>query len=325
MKVGITGATGFVGSHLAEYLVRHGHQITCLVRETSNLQWISHLPFRKVVGNIYDQKSLGDFVRNQEVIIHCAGLTSARKEEEYMRTNADSTGNLLSATEKANPNLKRFVLISSLAAAGPSQPGQALTEDQPLRPLTAYGRSKVKAEEIAAQFSSRIPVTIIRPPGVYGPRDREFLIYFKLVKKRIKPIIGGENRISVVSVQNLTAGIAAAMSHPQAAGQSYFISDDGDFTWSQLADLIAGALRKCPFTIKIPGWIVRLMANLSTIYSAMTKKPVILNREKILEMEQPFWLVSNEKAKNEIQYFPRLSTKEAIEETAEWYIENGWI
>ncbi len=325
MKVGLTGATGFVGSHLAEYLVRHHHQITCLVRETSNLQWISHLPFRKVVGNIHNLNSLSNFVRNQEVIIHAAGLTIARKEEEYIHSNAAGTESLLQAIQKANPQLKRFVLISSLAAAGPSRRGQALTEDQPLRPLTAYGRSKVKAEEIATQFFNRIPITIIRPPAVYGPRDKALLIYFKLVKKRIKPIIGNENKVSVVGVQNLAAGIIAATFHPNAVGQRYFIADDGDFTWSQLADLIAAALQKRPFTIKIPAWMVRLLANLSTVYSAVSKKPAILNREKILEMEQPFWLVSNRKAKKEIQYFPLLSTERAIKETADWYIKNGWL
>jgi dihydroflavonol-4-reductase len=325
MKIAITGASGFVGSHLAEYLINNRHKVSCLVRKTSNLQWLEHLEYKRILGDITDQDSIVDFVRDQDIIVHSAGLTKARTEEEYLYSNAKSTEMLLESILKNNPNLKRFFLISSQAAAGPTPTESALNENDPIHPITPYGRSKAKAEEITNHFSEKIPVTIIRPPAVFGPREKDIYTYFKLIQRGIQPIMGYENKVSIVHIKNLVYGIELAMSSDKAINQTYYITDDGEYTWTDLAQLISKALNKNPIRLKVPSWIIRLVASINSIYSSTFKKAVLLNKEKILEMKQPYWLVSNEKAKLELGYKPLLSTEEGINETAGWYLEQGWI
>jgi nucleoside-diphosphate-sugar epimerase len=325
MNIAITGATGFVGSHLAEYFVNQGHAVTCLVRKTSKLNYLEKLDVSKIVGDMTFPETLSTFIKNQDIIIHSAGLTKARNENEYVEANAKSTENLLKTLKTYHQSIKRFILISSQAAVGPSQNREQLNETATLNPITAYGRSKAKAEKIALEFAQKLPITIIRPPAVYGPRDVDIFTYFKLIKKGMKPIIGYENTVSMVYVKNLVYSIGLAMNQSAAVGQTYNITDDGMYTWGELADMIAYALNKNPIKIKIPSWTVVLIASFNAIYSTIFKKAVLLNRDKLLEMKQPYWLISNEKAKNEINYNPKYSTKDAIKETALWYEENSWL
>lgn len=325
MKIAITGAGGFVGSHLAQQLINSGHKVSCLVRQTSNLKWLERLEYKKIFGNITQKETLSDFVTDQDVIIHSAGLTKARTEEEYLYSNGKSTEFLLESILKNNPQLKRFILMSSQAAAGPSPAGSALKGSETNYPITPYGRSKAKAEEITIKFSNELPVTIIRPPAVYGPREKDIYTYFKLINKGVQPVMGYENKVSIVYIKNLVYGIELAMNHENAVNQTYYITDDGEYTWTDLARLIAKALNKNPLQLKIPSWIIWLVATTNSIYSDIFKKAVLLNKDKILEMQQPYWLVSNQKAKLELNYTPLLSTEEGIKNTAEWYVEHGWI
>jgi len=325
MRIALTGATGFVGSWLAEELIHDGHELTCLVRPTSNLHWIQHLPLRKVVGDVTDRDSLADFVEGQDILIHAAGVTKARTEEEYLRANAQSTQNLLEVVLQVHPHLKRFVLISSQAAAGPSSPGAPKSEEAPPEPLTAYGRSKLAAERIALKYRDQIPVTIIRPPAVYGPRDRDVFAYFRLANWRLMPLLGKNGQVSVVFVRNLTYGIRLAMDHPRAVNEIYFLTDDGTFSWRQLGQMIAEAVGKHAVPIRVPMVVIRFLAGLSQIYSNLTRRAVLLNREKLLEIRQPYWTLSIEKAKRELGYSPPYTTREAIHLTAQWYREQGWL
>ena len=325
MRIALTGASGFIGSHLAEYLVNQNHQVTCLLRKTSSRRWLQHLSFREVLGDVAQPQTLQPFVQEQDVVIHAAGITKAINETEYLIGNTESTKNLLAAIRQLNPQLQRFVLISSQAAAGPSLAKIPLGENALKNPITAYGRSKALAEEITLQFGKDFPVTIIRPPTVYGPRDRDVYAYFRFVNKNLQPILGKENTVSLVYVKNLVAGIAAAMTHPHAIQQCYFITDDGQYTWSDLADMIAHILNKRPIKIKIPNWLIQAIAGINSFYSNLTRKPVLLNREKLLEMRQPYWLAANEKAKAELGFFPPFTTDAALRETAVWYLENGWL
>jgi len=325
MNIAITGATGFVGSHLAEHFVNQGHTVTCLVRKTSNLQWLEKLNISKIIGDITSPETLQKFIDGQDIIVHSAGLTKARNENEYLKANAKSTENLLRIIETKNQFIKRFILISSQAAVGPSQNKEYLIENAELKPITAYGRSKARAEKIALEFAQKLPITIIRPPAVYGPRDVDIFTYFKFIKKGFKPIIGYENTVSLVYIKNLVHGVELAMNQSAAIGQTFNITDDGIFTWGELANMIAFSLQKKPIKIKVPGWLVVLFATFTTIYSNIFKKAVLLNRDKILEMKQPCWLISNKKAKNEINYNPKYKTEDAIAETAQWYETNNWL
>lgn len=325
LKIALTGASGFIGSHLAESIVARGHELTCLLRKTSSTRYLQNISYKSIYGDVVDFDSLPALLEGQDVLIHAAGLTKARNESEYMFANASGTENLLKAMVSTGMEEAHFILLSTQAAAGPATDGQPLDEKRPLNPLTAYGRSKAKAEEICGSYSDRIPTTIIRPPTVFGPRDRDVLAFFKFIKLGIQPIIGQDNRLSIVSVMNLVHGIMLAVEQGNTGCEIYYITDDENVTWTQFGGLIAGILEKKPLRIKVPFWTLHLVSAMGEIYGKVMRKAVLLNREKMLEVKQPEWLVSNQKAREELGYRPVVTTREAVSETVTWYQEAGWL
>ncbi len=190
MLVLITGATGFIGSHLAEELHRKGYKLRCLVRKTSNLRWLKHLPIEYIYGDLFDAEMLRRSVEGVDYVYHVAGVTKAKNREEYFRGNHLGTRNLLDAVREVKPDLKRFILVSSLAAVGPSLNGQPVDETTHYHPITSYGESKMEAEKECLQLTDSIPVTVVRPPAVYGPRDKDIFAFFDTMNKGLQPMIG---------------------------------------------------------------------------------------------------------------------------------------
>lgn len=325
LTIGLTGANGFVGSHIAESCLKEEFQLTCLLRKSSDTTFIRNLIYTRVTGDINDENALSRFVRNQNIIIHNAGLTKAKNESEYMEVNANGTKNILNAILQFNPKIRRFILISSQAAVGPTSSSEPLDESIPKRPITAYGRSKARAEEICQEYSNKIPITIIRPPAIFGPREKDIYEYFRIINKGIQPVIGQENTFSVVSIQNLVKGILISIHKQNKNLECYFITDEGDYTWDQFSSMIADQLNKKPIKIKIPNWIVIIMVGINEVYSKIFKKAVLLNKEKLKEMKQTRWVVTSQKATKELGYRPVLTTKQAIAITVDWYKENGWL
>ncbi len=324
-KIALTGASGFVGSHIAEQLVHQGHSLTCLLRTSSKMDYLENLDIIKIIGDINNPGSLKEFAEDQDIVIHAAGRTKARHESEYILANTIGTKNLLEAVSQFNPGIKRFIFISSQAAVGPTPTDEPLDETAKLNPITAYGRSKAGAEEICEEFMDQTPITIIRPPTVYGPRDKDVFNYFRLINRGVQPIVGEENMLSVVSVQNLVHGVLLATQVSGQKLQCFFVTDDGHYTWAHFAGMIATALNKRPVKVKIPFWLVDLVARIAETHGKLTGRPTLFNREKILEMKQPRWTVKNDKAKQELGYEPIVTTQEGIEGTANWYIDNRWL
>src|ERR1700722_12501724 len=187
MKVLVTGASGFLGSHVADQLTRGGHDVRALVRKSSKRDFLERLDrIEFAYGSVEDAAKVADAVKGVDAIIHSAGLVKARSPEEFHRTNVDGTRNLIEAAKVHAPKLRRFVLVSSLAAAGPSLDGVPLDRDG-AGPVTHYGRSKLEAERVVLAAKDSLPVTILRPGAIYGPRDQEILVFFKSVKSGVLP------------------------------------------------------------------------------------------------------------------------------------------
>ncbi|NOY76495.1 MAG: NAD(P)-dependent oxidoreductase [Calditrichaeota bacterium] len=324
MKIGVTGATGFIGSHLVEALLDKGHEPVCLIRKTSNLQWLPETGLSFKTGDLRNPDSLKDFVTGLDGIIHLAGLTKARNEADYMDGNYRTTVTLVEAIRTYNPSLQRFLFASSQAAVGPSSDGIPLTEEAPPHPISAYGRSKLAAERFL-KAQKDFPFTIIRPPAVYGPRDRDVYAAFKMCRSGIVPLVGKHKYVSLVFVKNLVKGIELAFASPLAIGKTYFIADEGIFLWDTLMDWIADALGKHPIRIRIPENLLIIPAEMSGLIGKILNRPMLLNREKIMEIKQHYWTVDITRAKTELGYRPDFTTPEGIRLTAEWYIKNGWL
>lgn len=324
MRIAVTGATGFIGSHLIESLLQKGDHPVCLIRKTSNLQWLPYPEIEFVTGNLQEPESLVDFVKNAEAVIHLAGITKARTEAEYRAGNFAGTINLVRAIQKFNPEIRRFVYASSQAAAGPSPDGVPLKEDDAPHPVSAYGRSKLEAETYLKNTEA-FPFTIIRPPAVYGPRDKDVFSAFKLCARGIQPLVGKDKYLSIAFVKNLVKGFLLALEKECARRETYFITDDGILTWKTLTQMIANALGKKPIRIHIPESLLSVPAELSGLIGNILNRPMLFSRDKIMEIRQHFWTVDISKAKVELGYKPDFTTEEGIRETARWYLENGWL
>lgn len=325
MRIAITGAAGFIGSHLAEALVGRGHEVTCLARSPRRLRWLKGLPVRVVYGNLDRVDSLIGLVRAQDVVIHTAGITKAPDMETFLRGNVTGTENVLAAVKECNPHLHRFVLISSQEAMGPSPNGAALSEEVERKPLSMYGKSKHLAELALRRFWDSIPMTVVRPPSVYGPRDRDIYAYFQLAALGINPILGYPVTLSVVYVKNLVSGIALAVERPMGSFRSYFFTDGPPVTMPAFSGMIAQAMEKKQIKVPVPKFAVRAVADVAGAYSRLTHRTVLLSKEKIQAMMQGYWILSDERARSELGYRPAYSTAQGIAETARWYRENKWL
>lgn len=325
MKALVTGSNGFIGSTLTAKLLQEGMQVKCVVRKTSDLTWLKNQPVEFSYADLRDYTTLGQVVKDVDIVFHLAGVTKARDPEGYMQGNLKATENLLSACEQYGSDEIKFVFVSSLAAAGPSAADRPLTEEDKAQPISQYGLSKYLAEQAVLRYAEKKFAVIIRPPVVYGPRDRDVLLYFKSVKKGFLFLLGtGKQRISLVHVDDLVQGIMAAANHP-VSGKIFYISGDGAYDWHTIGHTIARALNKKPITIYVPLWLLSIIAAVSVAASSLTGKPALLNWDKVAEMKQAGWMCSNERAKKELGFRPKMDLQRGIQQTADWYQSMGWI
>lgn len=325
MKIAITGATGFIGSHLTECLLARGHELACLVRDPARARWIEGLPVRVVPGDLESPAALSSLVAGQDVVVHTAGLTKARTLEEFVSVNVEGTGRLLAAIRAHAPRVRRFVFFSSQAAMGPSPDSAPLTEDAEQRPLSPYGVSKSLAEKSLRENRDSLPMTVIRPPAVYGPRDRDVFAFFQLMQHGIEPILGGTHLVSVVYVKNLVHGVALAIERPLGSYRSYFFTDGGAPSWTELLDMMARALGKKPLRIRVPLVAAAAVAGFAGMWAAVMGRPALLSRDKFAEMRPRYNVVSDQRARTELGYRPAFTTEQGIEETVRWYRAQGWL
>ncbi len=320
-KVLVTGASGFVGSHLAEALSKLGCDLYLLLRPTSRLNLISELKYTPVTGSLGDLKSLEDILPQMDYIFHSAGLISARSLNQYMVVNRDGTANLLEMAAKYATRLKRFVLISSQAAAGPSREHKLRTEADAPTPVSDYGASKLAGEEAALAFKDRIPITIIRPPAVFGPRDTDVFVFFKYVKLGWMLKFGGkEGFVSLAYVRDVVDGTIRAAFNDKAAGETFFITSVEDISQWEVQQLIADTIKVDIRPLRIPVPILKLVSSLLGSNDGFP-----LKKDKVRELEHRYWVCSSAKARALLNYEPTCSLQQAIADTYQWYQDQGWL
>lgn len=323
-KVLITGASGFVGYHLVVHALALGMEVYAAVRPSSDLAHLQNLGLKFVVFDFSDKEAMRrNFERDQyDYVIHAAGLTKARTMEEYSLANTDYTVKLAEAAMSFP--VKKFLFLSSLAALGPISYDNALLIDEAAAPgpVTNYGRSKLNAEKGLIQMEA-LPLMIVRPTAVYGPRERDLLIMFKTLNRGLEPYIGKNSQwLSFIYVKDLVNLIFKAIKSP-LSGQIYNVSDGQAYSRYDLADIVKTILRKKTFRFHVPLPAVKVIAE-ALEWISRGKAPV-LNREKLNELTAENWNCSIEKARTELDFLPEFDLASGMEETIEWYKQNKWL
>jgi nucleoside-diphosphate-sugar epimerase len=269
---------------------------------------------------------LQEAVKGVDQVFHLAGVTRALKEETYFEVNANGTENLIHACLEKNPHLQKFIYLSSQAAAGPCQDGGRKKESDHCEPVSPYGRSKRRGEEFCLEHVREIPLVILRPSAVYGPRDRDVYAFFKILTKRIKPSFSRqEQHISLCYVQDIVQATLLASDSGGCEGEIFFLSDGHDYRLDKIGDLFEEAMDIHAYRIHIPGWVISGVASFSELFSKFSGKPPLINKGKVEEMVQKNWLCDITKAKTLLSFEPRFSLAEGIKITYEWYRKENWL
>lgn len=322
----VTGATGFVGSHVVDRLLEGGRAVRCLVRRSSNLRYLQDPRLEFAYGGLDDETDWDAALAGVDTVYHVAGLTFARRARDYFDVNQRGTERILAAALKRRGRIKKFVLVSSLAAIGPARDGTPVDEDAPPAPITPYGQSKLMGEEAVRAVGDLLPATIVRPPAVYGPRDYALLELFKAIGRGMMPMIGRyDKRVSLVHARDLAAGIILAGESARSTGRAYFISSDEVYSMSELAARIAEMMGRRARQLAIPRPLAFGVALAAEGVAALTRKPPVINRDKVRDLSERCWGCSIERAKRELGYNPRIPIEEGLRETIDWYKREGWL
>lgn len=328
----VTGASGFVGSHLVEALVEQGARVRVLVRRSSNLRWVRDLPIEFAYGDIRDKASLSGACVGVRNIFHAGGLTKAKSAKDFFQANEAGTRNLGQALAERGEPGGFFIYISSLAAGGPAIETELVrepfrTESDPPTPTTPYGRSKLGGERALAKLSAesgRFRVACLRPPTIYGPRDSAVLLYFRFIKHGLLPLGGPEGaRLSMIFVEDLIDGALDAAARGVVG--TYYICDGGAYTWNEIGELAGEIMDVSVRPIRIPEPVSFSIAVAGEILGWIIRRPPILSRSKVRDMQQRHWVCSAERAARNWGFRPRFPLPEGLEETLTWYRRNAWL
>lgn len=333
----VTGATGFVGSNLVALLRSRDWEVHCLVRDKARAEFLQQLGAKLFLGTLADQESIESAMVGVDYVFHVAGRVRALAEEEFERDNVEGTRHVMqAATLQAQSPV--VVYVSSLAAGGPSRRDIPRVEADEDQPISAYGQSKHNAERTAATFADEVPLSIVRPPIIFGEADQASLSIFKSVKwTRIHPVPGFRRfHVSLVHVADLCdAMVRIAESgervvplnkQPREKSQGvYYVCAERDITYGQLGKLAAQSLGCGSLTLPLPlplFWVAGVVAE---VIGQARRDPAVLNLDKIREVAASGWVCSDRKLQEQLGYKPAANLVERFAQTAAWYLKQGWL
>ena len=329
-KILITGASGFIGSFIVEEALRQGFDTWAAVRKSSSRQYLTDNRINFIELNLDSHTELERQLNghNFDYVVHAAGATKCKHAGDFFRVNTKGTVNLAAAVSKTCPGLSRFVFISSLSVCGPVKENMPYTEitgsDKPC-PDTAYGHSKLAAEA-ALDAMKNFPFIILRPTGVYGPREKDYFMMFESIKRHVDFAAGLKPQdLTFIYVKDLVQAVMLALEHGNNRAR-YFVSDGNVYSSRDFSDLIRHELgNPWMLRIKAPLWLLRAVTAAGELAGRLTGSMTALNNDKYKIMKQRNWRCDINPAMSELGYRPQYDLRRGVKETAAWYKENKWL
>ena len=327
MRSLVTGSNGFVGSWLVRELLSTGHQVDAMCRKTSDKSLLEGQDCNIVYGDMHDPESLKELVKDVQVVFHCAAALGARSQEDFDKINVDGVKNLVDAVREANSQLKRVVLVSSVAAGGPSPVDAGRTEAEPAAPVSQYGRSKLKGEEEIWKLSDTdVEIVVVRPPIVYGPASWSILPLVQSVKFGLATEPGGPTRrFSYVYVEDLVEGIRKAGTVAEASGETFNLTGPEDATFLDFQYVMAKQLNKKTLTLRPGPMLMKIIGWGADRFQAITGTTQAFGTDKVREALASSWLVSGEKARTILDFQPSTALELGVEKTLADFKNRKWI
>ena len=331
MKILITGASGFIGSFIVEEALKRGFETWAAVRKSSSKAYLQDERINFIELNLSSKEQLVEQLKGKgfDYVVHAAGVTKCLNKQDFSRINTLGTKNLVDALMEVGMPLKRLVFISSLSIFGAikeQQPYEEIRETDTPQPNTAYGKSKLEAEKYLESLGARVPYIILRPTGVYGPREKDYFIMAKSIKGHSDFAVGYKRQdITFVYVQDVVQAVFLALEKGEN-GRKYFLSDGLVYQSTTFSDLIHEELGR-PWWIRItaPVWVLRIVTFFGEYVGRMTGKVTALNNDKYNILKQRNWRCDIQPAIDELGYQPKYDLKRGVKETIKWYKDNGWL
>ena len=331
MKILITGASGFIGSFIVEEALRRGFETWAAVRKSSSREWLKDERINFIELNLSSKAQLVEQLKGKafDYVVHAAGVTKCLNKADFRRINTEGTKNLVDALIETGMPLKRLVFVSSLSVFGAireQQPYEEIRESDVPQPNTEYGRSKLAAEQYLDSLGSHIPYIILRPTGVYGPKEKDYYIMAKSIKQHSDFAVGYRQQdITFVYVEDVVQAIFLALEKGEN-GRKYFLSDGQVYQSATFSKLIHEALGR-PWWIRltVPEWVLRIVTFCGEYTGRMTGKVTALNNDKYNILRQRNWRCDIEPARKELGYEPKVMLDEGVKRTIRWYQEHGWL
>ena len=339
MKILITGASGFIGSFIVEEALRRGFETWAAVRKSSSKAFLQDERIHLIELNLSSEEQLKEQLKDHQFdyVVHAAGVTKCLHKDDFFRINTEGTKHFVRALMATQHNLQRFVYISSLSIMGAireEQPYQEIRESDEAKPNTAYGKSKLEAEQWLSQLPLYLegdggrlfPYVILRPTGVYGPRERDYFMMAKSIKAHTDFAVGFmQQDITFVYVTDVVQAVFLAC-EKGVTGRRYFLSDGEVYQSSTFSDLIRKELGN-PWWIRItaPIWLLRIITFCGEYVGRITGKVTALNNDKFHIMRQRNWRCDIEPARRELGYEPQVKLEEGVKRSIAWYKENNWL
>ncbi len=322
----VTGANGFIGSHLVDSLLSLDCNVHCLVRKSSNLRWIQSSKIQLHYVDLADLDFKIPNLPSIDFVFHCAGLTKAKNREEYFDINSRVCTTLYEQCLAYKDGIKGVVHLSSLAAAGPGKDGQWVDEATVLNPITFYGQSKKTGEEVALKYSASLPIKVIRPPVVYGPREENLYTFFKLVKKGWGLQIGKPSKkLSLIYVADLVQAMLAVCDPRSPQRKLYFVTDGEAYSWQEVAKAAADKMNVSIKTLKIPESILVPIAVFFEALAMLSAKPALFDRQRMIDIRQSCWTASPENFFRDFNFVPQFKLTTGLAHTLDWYVKQKWL